>query len=91
MFLQIQTELSILLGNGILPNMRQTEDRQRRTEKTQRTRHKERILTGPDLIGRIVLDHWEDIRPHERANFTCRCCNPVVLSADGGRAGFGGY
>lgn len=91
MLLQIPTELRILLGNSILPNTRQTEDRQRRTEKTQRARHKERVLARPDLIGCIVLDHWEDIRPHERADFTCRCCDPVVLSADGGRAGFGGY
>jgi hypothetical protein len=91
MLLEIPTELGILLSNSILSNMRQTEDRQRRTEKTQRARHKERVLTGPDLIGRIVLDHWEDIGPHERADFTGRCCNPVVLSADGGCAGFGGY
>lgn len=69
-----------------LSNLRQKKKRQHRAEDTQRAGDKERVLTGADRIGRILLRNGDHIRAHKGPNFARGRRNRVVLPADRSRA-----
>lgn len=70
--------------------MREQEERQRRTEDAQRTRHEERILSRTGRVGGVLLNNRENIRSHEGTNLAHRGGDPIVLATDGSSTRFGG-
>lgn len=93
MLLQIRPELQILAGDGILPDMRQEKQGQKRAQEAQAAADEKGILTASDAVGaagRVGLDDGEDVGPDEGTDFAGRGGDGVVLPADGGGAGLGG-
>ena len=92
MALQILPKLQILTGDGILPDVWQTKERDDSTQDAQARGHEERILTTARAVGptwRIVLNDREDIGADEGANLARRGSNGVVLASDGRGRGLG--
>lgn len=72
-----------------LVDLREEEIGQRSTENAQGAGHEERILTGADWVGSIVLEDREDIGAHESSDLADRRSVRVVLATDGGCARLG--
>ena len=86
MCIQVIVELDVLLGDGILTDMRQAEKRQCCAEDTQRTGNEKWILSSTSWVWRIVLDDWEDVAAHESSDLAYRSGNAVVLSSNASSA-----
>lgn len=91
---KVSAELDIFFGNSVLANMRQQEKREKCAKETQTRAHKKRILAATNTVRAtrsVVLDNGEKIGSNKGTDFSHGGGNGVVLAADGGRAGFGGY
>ena len=84
--IQVIVELDVLLGNGILTDMRQAEKRQGCAEDTQRAGNEKRILSGTSWVWCIVLDNWEDVAAHKSSDLAYRSGNAVILSSNASSA-----
>ena len=84
--IQVVVELDVLLGDGVLADMRQAEKRQGCAEDTQRAGDEERILSSTSWVWCIILDDWEDVAAHESSDLAYRSGNAVVLSSNASSA-----
>lgn len=94
MALKILSELDILQSNGILSNVRQKENRQKRAEQTQAGTDEERILATSGAVRptrSMVLDDWKDICANKGANLAHGRRNRVILTTDCSRTSFGSH
>lgn len=79
MCIQIIVEFDILLGDGVLTDMGQGEERQASAEDTQRAGDEKWILSSASRIWRIVLDDGKDVAANESSDLARRSGDTVVL------------
>jgi hypothetical protein len=84
--IQVVVKLDVLLGDGVLADMRQAEKRQGCAEDTQRAGNEKRILSSTGWVRCVILDDWEDVAAHESSDLAYRSGNAVVLSSNASSA-----
>ena len=80
--IQVVVELDVLLGDGVLADMGQAENRQGCAEDTQRAGNEKWILSSTSWVWCIILDDWEDVAAHESSDLAYRSGNAVILSSN---------
>ena len=89
--LQINPKPGVLLGNGVLANVRETEKHQDRAEDTQTAAHIEGILRRQSLrVAARGDDVRENICAHKSADLAHGGRDAVILTPDSRRARLGG-
>ena len=79
---QVIVELDILLGDGVLTDVRQGKDGQEGAENTQRAGDEERILSSTSRVRRIGLDNWKDVAANKGSDLAHCRGNTVILSSN---------
>jgi hypothetical protein len=85
--IQVVVELDVLLGDGVLADMRQAEKRQGCTEDTQRAGNEKGILPSASGVWCVILDDWEDVAADKSSDLAYRSGNAVVLSSNASSTG----